>query len=149
MLHGMIKVQPLSCPFEPIIGQAPDPGGSVGNHQRSGSLPQPSPQGLRVQLIAQGIDAFAGRDKTPLTDDRTASSSPTSLVKPETGAGVDPMPSLWFPAALTQPLGSAPIVALSNIPSIDLDNHLVGFQAQFRLDRCPLAQPGLLIAARA
>src|SRR5215471_12061814 len=101
MLHRMVKIQALTRVFEPIIGQAPYPGGSISNHQRSSRLAQTPPHSLRMQLVAQGIHAFPGSHKPSFADDGASPSSLTTLVEPKTGAGIDPMPSLRFLASLT------------------------------------------------
>ena len=64
----MVKIQALAGLLEAVIGQPPDPYRPVGDHQGAGGLAQAAPQGLRMQLFPQSINARAGRDKALLID---------------------------------------------------------------------------------
>ena len=55
------------------------------------------------------------------------------MVEPEAGAGVDPVPACGFGAAAAARGALAPGVALADVPGVDLQDHLIGFQHQFAL----------------
>ena len=135
MLHGMVEVQPLAGLGPAVIGQAPDPHRAIANDQRTGRLPQPASQRFGVQLFAQGVNARPGGDKPPFGDDRAATRSLTAVIQPKTGAGVNlnPVPAFGFLPLSAQGTALAPAIPFTNVPSIQLDDHLIWFQRQFEL----------------
>ena len=68
------------------------------------------------------------------------------MIQTKAGADVNPVPALRFLAPAAQDGALAPVIALANVPSVHLDDHLVGFQSQFQLR---LLGGGLLVQLRA
>jgi len=55
------------------------------------------------------------------------------VVQAETGAGVNPLPAFRFLPFTAQGLALAPVIPFPNVPSIQVNDHLVRFQRQFQL----------------
>src|SRR5262245_24758777 len=73
---------------------------------------------------------------------RSAARSAAAMIQPKAGAGVHPVPAFRFLAFAPQRRALSPCVAFTDIPSIQLQDHLVRFQRQFQL---MLLRGGLLI----
>ncbi|HEY3861293.1 MAG TPA: hypothetical protein VGO59_05335 [Verrucomicrobiae bacterium] len=140
----MIVIQALARVGKTVVRQSPNPHGAIGDDQGSRRLPQTASQRFGVQLLAQAIDAFARGHKAALADDGPSALGLPAMIKPEAGAGVNPMPLLRLLSAPAQLLRLAPTVPLADVPSVDLDNHLIGFQHPFRR-QTGSNRPGLLI----
>src|SRR5205814_5525751 len=105
---------------------------AITNDQRAGGLAQAPPQRFGVHLLAQAIQALARRHEAPLTDNRPSSRRLAALIEPKAGAGVNPMPTFRLLARATQSSAFTPVIALPDIPGVQLNNHLVRLQRQFQ-----------------
>ena len=95
-----------------------------------------------MELVAQGVQALAGEDVAALDDDGPPAGGLAAVIEAEDGAGIDPVPAFGFVPAPPQRGGLAPGIALANVPGVQLNDHLVGFEDQFEL---LLLRSGLLI----
>ena len=93
----------------------------------------PRPCAVGVKLFAQGVQARPGSHKTAFGDDGTAPGGLATLVEPKTGARVNPVPPFGFLPLPAQKAALAPTIPFPNVPRIQLNDHLVGFQRQFQL----------------
>lgn len=61
--------------------------------------------------------------------------STATLVQPEQRAGPHPVPPLRFLRPPTQRIALSPFIAFTDVPDVQFQDHLVGFQGQFQLGR--------------
>jgi hypothetical protein len=88
---------------------------------------------LTVELPHEVGDPQTGADVTALADDRPAPGGFASVIETEDGGDIDPVPLGWhFPilaeSFLASLLGSAPVIALADVPSVDLEHQGVHSQ---------------------
>lgn len=119
--------------MEAVVGQPPDPHGPVGDDQGARGLAEAAAARLGVELLAQRVDPAAGGGEAALGDDGPAAGGLAAVVQPEAGAGVDPMPAFGLGPAAAAPGALAPCIALADVPGVDLQDRLVGFQQQLEL----------------
>src|SRR5207249_4118880 len=127
MFVAMVEVEPTARLWETVFGDDPDPGGPVGNDEHVLGLSQPAVDGLTVQLSGQGFDPQTGADIAALADDGPAPRRLRSVIESEDGADIDPVPlgrHLLVLAQGFQPnlFGVAPVIALADVPGVDLDD---------------------------
>ena len=104
----------------------------------AGSSPQtarPTAARLGVELLAQRLQAFAGGHDAALDDEGPASGGLGALVEPEAGAGVNPVPAFGRVAFFPTRRGLAPLIAFADVPSVDLQDHLIRLQRELQLAR--------------
>ena len=95
--------------------------------------PSPRRKASACKLIAQDVQALAGEDVTALDNDGPAAGRLAAVIEAEDGAGIDPVPAFRLVPAAAWGGGLAPSIALANIPSVQWNDHLVGFEDQFSL----------------
>jgi hypothetical protein len=83
--------------------------------------------GLTVELPHEVGDPQTGADVTALADDRPARGGLASVIETEDGGDIDPVPLGWHLLILAESflaslLGSAPVIALADVPSVDLEH---------------------------
>src|SRR5437667_53858 len=85
-------------------------------------MEQATQEGLDVELFGERLQTLAGGDVTALRNKAAPTLGLTSLIESEDSAGENPVPAFWVLAFETEFASLSPIVPLTNIPSIDLDN---------------------------
>ena len=127
----MVKVQATPGLREPIARRIPDPHGSIGDDQHVLGLAQPAVDGLAVELAHQSLDPESSADIASLTNNSPASGRLSSVIEPKHRAHIDPVPTrrylgLVFGCLLSHGLRLTPVVAFTDVPSIDLDDECEG-----------------------
>src|ERR1019366_6129053 len=120
------EIQALASVGETVLGQIPDPEGAISDDQNQLGLAQATGQGFAIKLRAQGFEAQASGGVTALGNHRALSGSLAAVIQTEDGGHINPVPAIKFFARLPQFFSLSPVVALADIPGVDLDDQSEG-----------------------